>query len=100
MSGARTLAPLSRVKDEVMRTHNLPSRVTGKDGTRTLAPPRRSEDAGSGRLPAELRGELRRLLARLLVEDMRAYPPDFIGDSGATVTSPRGCDRGPEAERR
>ena len=40
---------------------------------------------GPGRLPAELRAELRRLLAAMLVADVRSYPtiPEEVGEGAA-----------------
>lgn len=50
---------------------------------------RPSEGPGSG-LPPELRAELRRLLAAILVADVRAYPtvPQEVGEPTAKENNP------------
>lgn len=49
-------------------------------------------EAARPNLPAALRGELRAVLARLLVQDMRTNPPDSIGDFEPSVAPPRGSN--------
>jgi hypothetical protein len=59
-----------------------------KRGSHMLAPERgngRPSEGPGGGLPPELRAELRRLLAAILVADVRAYPtvPQQIGEPTA-----------------
>jgi len=51
--------------------------------------------ANGSPLPADLKAELRRLLARILVADMRVNPPDCDGDLEPSVASPSGHNRNP-----
>jgi hypothetical protein len=58
----------------------------------------RSAEPSDVRLPADLRAELRRLLAAILVMDYREEQQQKQGVSEATVQSPEGLDRGSEGD--
>jgi hypothetical protein len=62
-------------------------------GNNTTAAPRASS-FGSRRLPPELRAQLRRLVAQLLIADLRVNPLDFRAGLEPTVASRSGRNRG------